>query len=513
MPGEPVKIGPFSGGLNTFSDQAAVDDNQLVECLNFEPDFDGSLRSRPPVVSIGIDMPLGSTGNPKILGTFYGPLSKPYLIASDGLSSTYQFDGVAWTLITATFAASAMAQFDNKAWLVAPVGSTSFGGYWVPPGTFTADANMPKGEVIVSHKLRLWIMRGKDATSNGTRLYFSKVLGTVPFWISSPDFVDIGGGDGQNIVSATVYYQSIILFRTNSIYSFSYTSDPASGVVSNVIPGIGLQNKECIATYENYIYFMYRGNAYEFINARATQINVKVPFLESLKEATVAPQSVSIFNDRVLFQWWDYTYVFYLKTRVWTRWNTPTHKSFGAWFPSMEEGVPEARCFTSTPIAVPGPRVVQLLSIKDEVGTRTEQFKCAAQTKSYSYEAVTIFKRLSWWGLVASFNGTVVGSVTNIGFNSASSWGQLRLTTWGVLRSSTWNSLSSDNYVFVSTRTTVGQGSQRKTVKMGTKAFRFRQVVFKVEFDTDGSVNTAPVRLNSLMTYVTAKQTVSKTVS
>jgi hypothetical protein len=669
MPGEPIKIGPFRGGINTFSDQSAVEDDQLVECLNFEPDFDGSLRSRPPLAPLGQPMLMAATGIPSLLGTYYAPGALPYLIASDGRSSTFYFDGNSWILLTNTFAASAMVQFDNKAWMTAPVGSTNPGGYWSPATGFSAQPNMPRGEVIFANKLRLWVCKGKNATVDGTRLFFSRVLGQPEFWGSPvPDFLDIGGGDGQNIVQAMVYYQSIILFRTDSIYSFTYTTDPASGTVSPVVLGIGLTNKDCLASYENYIYFQYRGRAYEFINSRATQINVKVPFIELSQLRIVSPFSVSTFNERIIFQWWDTTYVFYLKTRTWTRWRSTDHGAFGKMIERQrEENTPEAICFSAkeaqrglddtnaavgvtssgtlpqgiiymqpevkanatytvsayvkapfgtkivfsgrtrapdsegmggsvhvatgewerlkatftlaagpyaaiglqfrtvvpgfgialamakpmiqlgtvmTPwqtggvnlvsnptfasllnvtgyfsliVALEGPnagvRAARTLSMQDGFTNRRESIQCIAQTRNYNYEASTVWKRLFWWGVEATFSGTIEGTVVALNFTRGVTWAQLRSTTWAALRSQTWGSLSSDNYRVTTVRETEGTGAQRKVVKMLSKALRFKQIYFRIVFNADGTADTSPVRLNSLMTYVRAKQTVSKTVS
>lgn len=330
MPGNPIQIGPFIGGLNTYSDPTAVADNELVECENFELDLDGSLKSRPPLVDSGVTFPLGNTGNVKILGYYYAAGNVPYLIGSDGLSSTYYFTGSSWTLITATFAASAMAQFDDKAWLLSPVGEADPGGWWTPSGGFTGVANMPHGAVLTAHKFRLWVAVGAGALANATRLYFSNILGGAgTFWQASPDFVDIGAGDGQTLVQVTIYYNNLLIFRTNSIYSFSYTSDPAAGVISQVVPGVGLTDPDALVAYESYLYFMYDDKAYEFINNRANQINVKVPFRSTSRSGIYKPYSVSLFNQRVIFSFWDVMYVFSLRTRTWTTWKSTVWGSIG----------------------------------------------------------------------------------------------------------------------------------------------------------------------------------------
>lgn len=329
MPGDSIQIGPFVGGLNSFSDPTAVADNQLVRAENLELDLDGSLVSRPPITDLSVPLPLGATGNMTLLGYYNAPGSVPYLIASDGLNSTYYYTGTTWSLLTNTIAASALEQFDNKAWLLAPVGSTNPGGYWTPGGGFVADANMPKGEVIVAHKFRLWVAVGKGAATNGTRMYVSKVLGTTPFWPTVPDFIDVGAGDGQNIVQIKVYYSSLLIFRTSSVYSFQFTSDPSQGATSLVLPGIGLSDKDAVVAFENYLYFMYDDRAYEFVNSRANQINVSVPLRAGNRSGIYKPYAASIFGSRVIFSYYDTMYVFSLRTRTWTTWISPLRGPIG----------------------------------------------------------------------------------------------------------------------------------------------------------------------------------------
>lgn len=323
----PLVIGPFSGGLNTYDDPTAVKDTELVECLNWDPGLEGSLRSRPPFTDRDTPMPLGATGNMRFLGFFYGTGNTYYLIASDGLSSTWRYDGTAWALITSTFSATAIAQFDNKAWLTSPVGEADPGGYWTPGGGFVADANMPHGDSIVSFKSRLWVTPGRGNT-NGTRVYYSKVLGQPDFWLA-PSFVDVGQGDGQDIVLLTTWYNTLVAFRTQSIYAFSFNADPAQGAVALLVPGIGLDSKECLIAYEGYMYFMYDGKGYQFINNNAQQINIKVPFTATGQANNTLPFSVSLFNNRVIFHYYDTMYVFSLRTKTWTRWKSPQHGSIG----------------------------------------------------------------------------------------------------------------------------------------------------------------------------------------
>jgi hypothetical protein len=327
MPGSPIQVGPFVGGLNTFSDATAIADNELVVCENFELDLDGSLKSRPPIEDLGIDFPLQATGDIEFLGVFKVSSTVSYLIASDGLSKTYYFNGTAWVQITNTIAAAGFIQFDDKAWLTAPVGSANPGGYWTVAGGFVADSNMPKGNLIVTFKDRLWIAEGQDSTNEGTRLYRSRTVADPSLWQVTNDFIDIGVGDGQNIVQLVVYFNTLMIFRINSVYGLQYTSDPAAATVSLILPTVGLSSRYAITQFESYIYFMYDEKAYEFTNNRAAQINVKTPFKSTVTTGFHNNYAVSEFNRRIIFTYFDQMFVYSLQTRSWTQWKSTVYGS------------------------------------------------------------------------------------------------------------------------------------------------------------------------------------------
>ncbi len=516
MPGEPIQVGPFRGGLNTYSDASAIADNELVECDNFDPDIDGSLRSRPPAVSTGTAMPLQATGNPQIVAAIRTATGSELVIANDGISKTYYFDGSVWNLVTDTFAASAATEYNGEIWLVSPPSSAAPGGKWTVGGGFAADGDMPHGGDIVEFKSRLWIVRGKDATSEGTRLFFSNVLGVSPFWPAAPNFIEVGLGDGENIVGITVYFSMLLLWRTDSIFRYTYTTDPANGDLAVIVPGIGLENRESLVTYESYFYFLYAGRAYEFINNRANQINEIISFRAKSASGISKPYAVSIVGQRVLFQWYDVTFAYHLRTKTWTTWTTSEHGSFGRWMPRpMVDGVEEAVCFSSTSIPTGGgPRSAQLLSMLDTFNERSEEMTSSMQTKNYDYESATLIKRLFFWAVSAAWNGSMRATQSVISYTPNPTWGQLRADhTWGSLRaSSTWGGLSSDRQLHTTTRVSASSAPLRKEAKVGRRS-KFKRLSFRVEVDNDGSSTTAPVRLFYLTTYVRAGQVIVKDVS
>lgn len=513
MPREPLVIGPFAGGLNTYDDPTAVKDTEVVECLNWDPGLEGSLRSRPPFQNLETPMTLGASGNARFLGFYYSSGGgTTYLIASDGLSSTWAFNGTAWSLITSTFAASAMVQFDNKAWLASPVGETDPGGYWEPSGGFVADSDMPHGDTLISFKSRLWLSPGKG-NANGTRVYYSKVLGQPNFW-QAPAFVDVGQGDGQDIVRLTTYYDTLVAFRTQSIYAFGFNSDPAQGAVTLLVPGVGLASKECLIAHENYLYFMYDEKAYQFVNNNAQQINLKVPFTATGLANITIPFAVSLFNNRAIFHYYDTMYVYSLRTRTWTRWKSTEHGSIGQIMSPAGVLTDEAYVNSSAAVPLGGGRTAPLLYIEDRFTNATETYTCELQTKNYNYQLSSNFKRLFWWGVDAVFRTRIRGWAVPVVHHAQVTNGQLysQGVTYGQLLGGTFGSPFIGDLSVFSDYDLAGTGPIRKFVKM-FKSMRFRQIYFRVVFDTDGSIGSAPVNIFTITAYVGAKETVSKPVS
>lgn len=514
MPGAPIQVGPFVGGLNTFSDATAIADNELTVCENFELDLDGSLKSRPPIEDLGIDFPLQATGNIEFLGVFQVSQNVSYLIVSDGFSKTYYFSGTAWVLITDTVAAEAFVQFDDKAWLTAPVGSTNPGGYWTEAGGFEADANMPKGGLITTFKDRLWIARGKDSVSEGTRLFRSRTVADPTLWQATNDFVDVGSGDGQNIVQLVVYFNTLMIFRTNSIFGLQYTSDPAAAVVSLIVPTVGLSSRYALAQFETNIYFMYDEKAYEFTNNRAAQINVKTPFKSTVTTGFHNDYAVSEFNKRIIFTYFDKMFVYSLRTRSWTEWKSATYGSLcKSVFRSNSQDKSIILAHQNKVQPAGGSRSAPLLQITDEYANVEETMDCKIQTKNFNYQASSIYKRLFWWGLDATFKGTVVGTASPIGQSFSVPWQTLfDNETWGSMLQYVWQSPQEGSPV-VETSITEFAVTFRRVFTKFLKSLRFRQIFFNVKFTTNGSVTEAPVRLFSLMTYVNPKQTVAKEIT
>lgn len=506
--GEDIKLGPFITGLDTYSDAASIPDTALVECTNFELDLDGSLVSRPPIVSLGATMPLAATGNMRILNYYITDAGAPYLIGTDGNSSTYYFNGTSWTLITNTFAAAAMVQFKNELWLVAPLTSANPGGKWSPSGGFTAVASMPKGACIVSHKERMWIGLGKNAQANGTRMYLSAIVSGAPAW--NGDFIDVGQGDGQNIVDLCIYGSDIVIFKEGSTYRFNYDSDPAVGTVQRVSDNIGAMDVNCWASYENQLYVLFDNKVYQFSNYNYDRLNSRVPLKANNPSTSLSEYAtISVWSDRLFVSFFDVTYVYSLRTRTWSIWKSSVLENIGrvVLVPGEQNVVPLAYTYSTKP------RENTLYKIEDRVAdTVGESMVCTMQTKNYDYQVSQRFKRLFWWGVDAYIRTGIDAYALPVSYSARVTWDQLAAYTWDQLSVYTWDRPLDVSLVIADTVSTQGITGGRKFIKF-LKSLRFRQVAFRLVATTEGTSATAPVRVYNIMTMVKDKQTVSKRIS
>lgn len=550
MPGNSVLAGPFAGGLSTYNDPTSISDNELVSCDNFDIDTDGSLKSRPPFVDRGTTFPLAATGNMRILGYYYASaagLNTAYVVASDGNSATYYFDGTTWHLITSSLSATGMLQFNGALWLVAPTGVC---GSWTPGGGWVADTWCPNGESITAYKSRMYVAAGASAASRSlvssgnttgaigtvtgwvpdvTDIYYSAVLGQSP-WLpvtsganQSPGInaFRINSGDGQAVVALLNNQGTLYVFRTASIWTFSYASSPAQGVVSVLVPHIGLADAQAFEAFENYIYFMFDGRAYTLFAGLATLFNPKVPFVAGSRAGIYTPFAVSVFNRRIIFTYYDTLYVYSLRSQTWATWHSSTYSSIGKivqFTGVLTQDIPVAVTHPSLGVGASGTRTAKLLYLTDAFTNEAETggYVCSMRTKTYDYGAPTNYKRLFWWAVDATYRAGLTAQIVPEVFSYQVTWGQLRAMsrTWGQMLSYTWSNPSAGDLSATTQVSGVGAGlgPMRKTIRL-LKNMRFKQAYFVVSLVVDGSTKTCPARIFLLETFVLVKERVSRSVS
>lgn len=505
-----LRLGPFRGGLNTASDPTAIADYELSECVNFDFDIDGALTSRPPIAEL-VDGPVASQ-NIDLLGYFVDSAGTNWLIGSTN-NAVYYLGSGTWVQITTGFRAGAMVQYDNKAWLVAVPGSASNGGSWVPTtvgsaGTFTTIASMPKGNAAAVYKDRVYIAPGQLATTNASRLTFC-ALADPTTWNGS-DFIDINPGDGQKLIDIFVVGSNMYLFKNDSTYVFAYDSAPTKGVLSNISKVIGVSNIGCVVQYENTLYIYHEGFVYEFYNGVHQKLNIKVDFVPNF----VAPVSffranaLSIVGDRLVARYFDKIYVFNLKTRTWSTWESTFVP--GRWLTEPQPSdTQDLRRYVASSAVLSS---VDTYVIQDGFDASTsENMTCRMATKIFDFDTPDKFKKLAWWGIDILSTGNVKGDVVPVIYTFNVTWASLASKTWAEMTAFTWAQPGNTVPVVSQVINTAGSLS-RKFLKF-PKAMRFRSVYFVVELETTGTTATAPVKLFTVAPQISLRERVPKQVN
>lgn len=533
---EEIRIGPFVGGLNTLSSQSSIDDLELHRMLNFENDKDGSLVSRPPIFTPTL-VGGGAGADPDItlLGYYVeAGTGNRYLIgSSESIDRTYYLIGSNWTVITTDFAASAVIQFRDELWVLAPEGyATGISGTWDPVGGFSAMANMPSGSAIVANKERLWIAAGKSALTNGSRVWVSDLSAGAVIW--DGDFINVSQGDGQNVVDLAIIYNDLVVFKERSTYRFSYGADVSTGAVSRISGSIGVTDVGCWAAYENQLFVLFDDNVYEFTNYIYTRINYTVP-LEGYLPASQFKHShaLSVWADRVFVSFYGQTMVYNLMTRTWCEWRRyialvePTEDTagvpIGRVLPIPGETNPDSAYMdTGLVMTIPNANSVGLVhnelvtpssaGVGSEAIGDSEFMFCIAETKSYDYQSPAIWKRLRFWAADVEVKQSLeVYAQPNL-FGSSITWGKMDDLTWDAYKDKPWANLLGSTGEIADNISVEGLGEGRKIIKF-LKSLRFRQISFKIVATTTGTLVTAPVRIFSLITYAKEKALVTAKVS
>ena len=509
---EAILLGPFAGGLNTASDQSAVADDDLTLMDNFELDLDRALVSRPPIEVVNTAFPPGDL---RLLGIFYRA-NVPYLIASDFASSTYYFNGTAWILITSSLGAGAMAQYKDKAWLVARPGSGQRGGSWDPTNGYAVVSGMPEGGCIAVSKERLWIGGGKYATTNGSRLTYCAPSDPTRWPASTPaggGFIEISGGDGQNIVEIINYYNDIAIFKEHSTYRFSYASSPDGGQVTPLDRTIGCADAGCVVQYRSSNYVLYGEAIYELTNASFVPLNMKVPFNDAFVGGLKQQYSLGAWDGRVFVQYNDKNYVFNIDTQTWSTWSTELTTTIGRVFrvSTMYDDEPYAYVDSAEAGGVTGTPSRTLYKISRDPSLVSEPIVCRIRTKIYDYQVGYAWKRLMFWGSDVNAPQTVDANVIPVATPPGVPWNQLSMP-WNSPLTFTWATGTNMSINVTDSAIIASPAGARRFIKF-LKSLRFRQIYFELTLNTNGTLTTGPCKIFTITTWVAVKQLVSKKIN
>lgn len=515
---QPVRIGPFTGGLNTYSDPSAVADEDAVELINFDVDLDGSLTSRPPIK--GLAGGLGGRYENRLLGTYVTSAGVAYLIfackttADVAITSWYKIsDGTVGNII-GNFAATAMVQYQNKAWLIAPPTSANPGGSW-DGTTFTAVAALPKGETATIYKERIFVGTGAKDATNPARVFFSGPAN--PSSWTGTDFFDVNNGDGQPIVALYSYAGSVVIFKSRSTYVYAYESSPTKGQVQTISASVGLENADCVAERENVLYVLYDSDLYSISNWNWEQLNIKVPFAYRNNNVgnTWTNFCVSNMNHRIVVRYYDNQYVYNIKTRTWALWQTLFLMHNIVESPIVDTVTGIQTFLTGnygTRFAVTT-TANTIYIIKDTyTATDSETFTCSVKSKVYSMNVPYSYKRLMWWGVDLLTKSKVDAVVTPVVYGRAVRIADVNTQPISNFLTRPINALL-DQDISVSDSADIKNPSNVRMFVKYLKSLRFRQVQFKLSSTIDGTTSTGPLQIYSVTAFVINKESINKKIN
>lgn len=513
MPGAPVPLGPFTGGMNSHAEIATIADDEVALLENFEIDTDGSLKSRPAIIA---EQTTGIvTGDIQPLGYYVRSDGETFLVATVAGTGTriYQLSTKTWTTIWATVASS-FVQYDNKIVLMS---TTAAGGYW-EAGTFTATATMPLGEQIVFYQERFWAF-GAQGTTDATTVWFSNLTVISPpssifTWTTASDFFTVSKGDGEWITALVPDTNALIIFRNSSTYQFTYPSSPFQGTLRPISKTIGADNKWSVGAYESYYFVLNAGFLHQFINYRFYPLNTKKIDFDraSVTNPLMFDIRVSIFSRRVIVWFFGAVYVYSITTSSWSTWVSPLTMA-GHFFtvpPSSITG--EAR----VALAITGEddaALKKLWRIEDDVLTTGdgETMQCVVRTKAYSLDESAQYKRLFYWAID---NRTSIGldaiAIPLTFSSTGTTWNAMEDYNWGDF--GTWNNPLVDETTYPDSINFPTLAPVMEVVKV-TAAFRFLRVYFEIYMTCDGTSSTSPTRIYSIVPYMKVKAGVSAKVS
>lgn len=515
-----IKLGPFVGGINSASDPTFISDTEVVDCVNFDLDLDGSLLGRPPIVETTNNS--GSWSERIVLIGRATLAGVNYVIGSNA-SGTYAYDGTTWSTIQAGLVSQCALQYLDVLYVIPAPSSSVAGGYWTG-AAWNSDANMPKGESAVFFRARLLVLPGVAATSNKSRVWFSGIITTSAAlsWTPATDFFDVQPGDGTSLVDVEVADDQLLLFKQDSTYLMDFQDTPLNGILRVVNSTIGATTRRCTASFENSTFVFHEGTVYEIANLNFDPINIRVPFYYDTTTPSARAEEVflSVFGTKLLVKYFNRTYSYNLRTKTWSRWSSQATElhNFGPLvaMPSNPTAFQNTKYFCGSAIS----SSKKFFYIQDGYDSTTKEttlspttyypIGCSVETKTFDFDDQLHYKKLFWWGLDGLGSSVVSGTVQPVTTNYQVTWTDLSVYTWAQV-TGTWDNPLTNIPPTVTTITT-NSAPVRQFIRFA-KTLRFRQVFFTAYLEYDGTTVTGPVRVFTLTAIVGAKETVSKQVT
>jgi len=517
MPGQTLRLGPFIGGLNLASDPTTIADNELISCINLELDLDGSLKERPPIQTSTLPNVHGERTRAIGSAVF---ASTTYLFGeNNGATMAFNPATAVWTTLSTTFIAADCIQYGGLVYFLSyPGGSAASNSLATWDGTTWAELSTPNlttmipgkgGQDLTIYKERMWISNGELATHTSARVCFSDA-GNPGSFSTTTQFIDVGAGDGENLVNSMVYQDNLILFKEHSTYALSYDTRPTDATLIKLSNTVGATEKNCVISFENSIFVFHKDKVYEMAGNFDFQcINIKVPFvLDTTISSGSWYEGVSLwtFGDRLLCRYFNHLYVYGLRTKTWGEWqyNDADANRIGPMVARPYLGLAE---LTNTVKEWYGSTAnstgTTWYKMKDGFTTDVEMSGTSGSTngtiiipsfitKTYDLASAQSYKRLNWWGV-----DCIPGIPDGVTFTTMS----------GIV-----TPISASGTPVAITTTIAVSSLARRFLKF-PKSLRYRQIFFQCIFSNVGSSAKAPVKIFSITAVTSTKELTEKAIN
>lgn len=516
-----IVIKGFPRGYNNVNDITTIDDEEMAIVENLEIDSNGGLVSRPPIVKVA-DSPVSGQAV-EMLG-YYTNSSGVLFVVVSCASGTYLYNTNTdlYTQIT-TIVGSGCAQWGGNLYICS---ATTNGGYWTGSAWVslaTGNYKMPKGEQMILHKSRLFMISRETGTDR-SRIFYSRLTSAGPVvtsinewnvWLSDGnDYFDVSPGDGQQITKLISGHEEIFIFRNRSTYFFKYDSSILDSAVLQMVDAtVGADNSHSVTQYEFSYIVMSNGRLYRFVSYQFYPLNdpMRVEIRPGGGSSSLNVKSaLSTLGRRAILWYGGITYVLNLDDGTWTTWSSPTTElAYVMIAPRSQGDLSPDTAYGVTGVATSS--FYGIYRISDTYNALdSEEITCTMQTKAFDFGSPDSWKRMFYWDADVYTARDVVGTATPLQLsNIVPSWDDIEIAgkSWDDLEEATWDNIMEKNPDIVSTIEYPANGPFRVNVAF-KRDMRFRRAAYKIQLTTDGTNATGPVRIVSLSVHAVLKKVI-----
>lgn len=524
MPGTPVEIGPWKGGMkNVPGFGEFIEDDQAYLLQNFEVDVDGSLTNRPAIRRALLTGPSLTTDDLRLIGTWITP-NQLYLIVAASVLGVHLINPATSAVVAtrAMIKPKACVSFNGTLYIVPQADGQ--GGIWTVAGTtyqWQAVTQIPRGETAVVYKDRFYI-----GQHNESKIVYSEINDFSNF--PAVNNAGIGWDNKQPLKAMLVVGSDIFLWKSNSTYRYGHAGDPAKAEIKQIDNYVGTTDETTVALYNNNtIYTLSDSAVYELYQNTYTKISDDLDMTPKIDLSFFSNFGVSVFQERLFVRYYSKMYVLSLQTQRWSEWTSARFFAIVVTLPAATPGTTTGYAasikatFTNKFLYYIQESRITGVADNPNGDNDKEGFTCKIITKSFDFQTPTYYKTILMGGLSVacsspvSISAVVPGSQVIDGL----SWGEAYAQyTWGSAYSLglTWGTdVTSDGDVLMKTviPPTDGAAFGRKLLKCLGK-FRYRQVQFVIEIPASTNSRASfSVRLFNLTVYALQRETVVASVT